>query len=118
MRRNAAAFLFLGLALAACEEDFTETKPPEHDGTRSLSRAELRWCMFNDIRIEAARPDMRGAKQGQVLAFNTAVTEWNKSCRRYRYTRSDRDSIQQQINARRSQLETEGHAQFALREAN
>ncbi len=73
--------------------------------------------MFNDIRIEAARPDMRGAKQGQLQVFNMAVTAWNKSCRRYRYDRSDRDAVQGQVDTRRAQLETEGHAQFALREA-
>lgn len=110
-------FLALALTFAACSEDFTETKPPAHDGTRSLTQAELRWCMFNDIRIEAARPDMRGAKQGQLQAFNTAVTEWNTGCRRYRYSRSDRDSVQRQVDARRAQLESEGKAQFALREA-
>lgn len=112
-----ATILMLGLGLAACSEDFTETPPPAHDGSRTLGRAELRWCMFNDIRIEAARPDMRGAKQGQVQAFNMAVSEWNKSCRRYRYSRSDRDAVQGQINARRAQLEAEGHAQFAVHEA-
>ena len=112
-----ATILMLGLALAACSENLTETAPPAHDGSRTLSRAELRWCMFNDIRIEAARPDRRSAKQGQLQAFNTAVTEWNKSCRRYRYSRSDRDSVQGQIAARRAQLEREGHTQFAVREA-
>ncbi|MEO3472133.1 hypothetical protein AAFN86_09725 [Roseomonas sp. CAU 1739] len=117
MLLRGAAFLALGLALAACSEDFTETRPPDHDGTRSLTQAELRWCMFNDIRIEAARPDMRGAKQGQVQAFNTAVADWNKGCRRYRYSRSDRDTVQGQVNARRAQLEAEGKAQFAVREA-
>lgn len=112
-----AAAIMLSLGLLACSDDVTETHPPAHDGTHSMTRAELRWCMFNDIRIEAARPDMRGAKQGQVQAFNMAVTEWNKSCRRYRYSRSDRDAVQGQIDARRAQLEAEGKAQFAVREA-
>jgi hypothetical protein len=115
--RRATLLLCLGLALVACEESVTETQPPAHDGNRSLSTAELRWCMFNDIRIEAARPDMRGAKQGQLQAFNAAITEWNSGCRRYRYSRSDRDSIQRQIDARRAQLEAEGKARFAVREA-
>lgn len=108
----------LGLALMGCGDDFTETKPAAHDGSRTLSRAELRWCMFNDIRIEAARPDMRGAKQGQVQAFNAAVTEWNEGCRRYRYSRSDRDAVQRQVDARRATLETEGKARFAVQEAS
>jgi hypothetical protein len=114
MPRRPLAAALLGLALIACGDDMAETKPPEHDGTRSLSRAELRWCMFNDIRIEAARPDMRGAKQAQVRAFNAAVTEWNQGCRRYRYARSDRDAVQGQITARRAALEAEGKARFAL----
>lgn len=113
MRWSAVPILLLALALGACGDDLTETKPPEHGGDRSLSRAELRWCMFNDIRIEAARPDMRAAKQGQVQAFNAAVTEWNQGCRRYHYARSDRDSVQAQITARRATLETEGRARFA-----
>ena len=112
-----AALLVLALGLVACQEDFTETKPATGGGERTLSRAELRWCMFNDIRIEAARGDMPGAKQGQVQAFNAAVTEWNEACRRYRYSRSDRDSVQRQIEARRSALEAEGKARFAVREA-
>jgi hypothetical protein len=110
--RPLAALLALGLL--ACGDDLTEARPPEHDGSRSLSRAELRWCMFNDIRIEAARPDMRAAKQGQVQAFNAAVAEWNQGCRRYRYARSDRDAVQRQLAERRAALEAEGRARFAL----
>ncbi|MBR0672160.1 hypothetical protein [Neoroseomonas soli] len=117
MRYRRAAILLLGLALTACSDDLTETRPAEGGGERSLSRAELRWCMFNDIRIEAARADMRSAKQGQIQAFNAAVTEWNASCRRYRYSRSDRDAVQRQIDARRAELEAEGKARFAVREA-
>ncbi|BDG71271.1 hypothetical protein [Roseomonas fluvialis] len=114
MRLSAAPMLLLALILGACGDDLTETKPPEHGGDRSLSRAELRWCMFNDIRIEAARPDMRGAKQGQVQAFNAAVTEWNQGCRRYRYSRSDRDAVQRQVTEHRAALEAEGKARFAV----
>ena len=115
--RQVIAPLLLGLALGACSDDLTESKPANGGNERTLSRAELRWCMFNDIRIEAARPDMRGAKQGQVQAFNAAVTEWNGACRAYRYSRSDRDSVQRQVEARRAALEAEGKAQFSLREA-
>jgi len=114
MRRLPFAAILAVAALVACGEDFTETKPPEHDGSRTLSQAELRWCMFNDIRIEAARGDMRGAKQGQVQAFNAAVAEWNQGCRRYRYSRRDRDAVQNQVSARRAQLESEGKARFAV----
>lgn len=117
MGHRHAIALIIGLALCACQEDLTETRPADGGGERTLSRAELRWCMFNDIRIEAARPDMRNAKQGQVQAFNAAVQDWNGACRRYRYSRSDRDAVQTQVTARRQQLETEGHAQFAVREA-
>ena len=99
MRHCRAALLVLALGLVACQEDLTETKPANGAGERTLSRAELRWCMFNDIRIEAARGDMPGAKQGQIQAFNAAVQEWNEACRRYRYSRSDRDSVQRQIEA-------------------
>lgn len=114
--RRAAIVLF-GLGLAACSEDFTETRPADGGGERTLSRAELRWCMFNDIRIEAARGDMRSATQGQIQAFNAAVAEWNAGCRRYRYSRSDRDAVQRQIDAKRAELEAEGRARFALRES-
>lgn len=117
MSRRLAALFGLSLAVLGCSEDFTETRPTAGGGDRTLGRAELRWCMFNDIRIEAARPDMRGAKQGQVQAFNDAVTEWNAHCRAYRYSRSDRDSVQRQIEARRAQLEAEGKARFAVQEA-
>jgi predicted outer membrane protein len=118
MRFRPAAAVLLALVFAACGEDLTETKPPEHGGDRSLSRTELRWCMFNDLRIEAARPDMRTAKQGQVQAFNAAVTEWNQGCRRYRYRRSDRDAVQSQLAQRRLALEAEGRARFAATPVN
>ncbi len=114
MRLRPAAAVMVALALIACGDDLTETRPPEHGGDRALTRAELRWCMFNDIRIEAARPDMRGAKQGQVQAFNAAIVEWNQGCRRYRYSRSDRDAVQRQLDERRAALEAEGKARFAV----
>jgi hypothetical protein len=113
MRLHPVAALLVMLALGACGDDTAETRPPEHDGTRSLSRAELRWCMFNDIRIEAARPLIRGVKATEIQAFNAAVAEWNQGCRRYRYRRSDRDAVQQQHDARRAALEAEGKARFA-----
>jgi hypothetical protein len=112
MRARPLAALLLAGALLGCGDDLTETKPPEHGGDRQLSRAELRWCMFNDIRIEAARPGIRGVKQAEVQAFNAAITEWNQGCRRYRYRRSDRDAVQGQIDARRAALEAEGRARF------
>ena len=115
--RQVIAPLLLGLALGACSDDLTESKPANGGNERTLSRAELRWCMFNDIRIEAARGDMRSAKHGQIQAFNAAVADWNAACRRYRYSRSDRDAVQRQIDAKRAELEAEGRARFALREA-
>jgi hypothetical protein len=112
MRLRPLAAALLALGLLACGDDLAEAKPPEHDGTRSLSRAELRWCMFNDIRIEAARPGIRGVKQAEVQAFNAAITEWNQGCRRYRYRSSDREAVQNQIATRRAALEAEGRARF------
>lgn len=60
---------------------------------------------------------MHGAKQWHMQAFNLAVAEWNRSCRRYRYSRCGRDAARGQIDARRAELETEGKAQYAVREA-
>jgi hypothetical protein len=100
--------------MLACGDDLTETTPPHHGGERPLSRAELRWCMSNDIRIEAARPDMRTAKQGQVQVFNAAITEWSQGKRRDRHSLSDRDAVQRQLDERHAALEADGKPRFAL----
>ncbi len=97
----------------------TSRRPGRHPHAcdRALRRAELRWCMFNGIRIEAARPDMRrGAKQARIAAFDEAVQEWNRGCRRYRCSRPDRDAVQRRIEARRA-ARSRRPGPFAAREA-
>lgn len=74
----------------------------------TLTRANIRYCAFQRVRIEAARPLVQAGTQGQRL--NAAVDDYNSRCSDYRYRQSDKDAVDGELLLKRSLLESEGRA--------
>jgi tetratricopeptide (TPR) repeat protein len=87
--------------------DVNEVRPPVGTGLNA-SRANIRYCQFQDVRLEALRPLI--VSQSDVAVFNGLVNDWNSRCARYRYSQSDMSAVQAEVRARRATLEAEGRA--------
>jgi peptidoglycan hydrolase-like protein with peptidoglycan-binding domain len=72
-----------------------------------LSAANIRYCTFQQIRLEALGPLTEGA---DLVVFNALVEDWNARCTRYRYRAVDKDAVDGEAAARRALLEVEGRA--------
>lgn len=96
-------------------DDGAESKPAP--GYASLSLSEIRYCMGEDIRIATQKTEIDGLQytdtdrfNRNVDGFNDAVNDYNSRCSNRSIMASDRPTATSQVEAKRSQLETEGRA--------
>lgn len=87
--------------------DTGETMPALGTGL-ALTRANIRYCAYQRVRIEAARPLVQAGVQGQ--RFSAAVDDYNSRCSDYRYRQSDKDAVDAELLGKRYSLESEGRA--------
>jgi hypothetical protein len=74
----------------------------------ALTRPNIRYCTFQRVRLEAARPASEGAAQAQ--SFNAAISDFNARCGSYRYRQSDRDAVDAELTGKQFSLQAEGRA--------
>jgi peptidoglycan hydrolase-like protein with peptidoglycan-binding domain len=85
---------------------FAEERPP--GGTRiEFTRGNLRYCTFQQIRLEALGPITEGA---DLVVFNALVDDWNARCTNYGYRSEDKGAVDAEAARRRALLEVEGRA--------
>jgi peptidoglycan hydrolase-like protein with peptidoglycan-binding domain len=85
---------------------FAEERPP--GGARiEFTRANLRYCTFQQIRLEALGPITEGA---DLVVFNALVDDWNARCTKYDYRSEDKGAVDAEAGRRRALLEVEGRA--------
>ena len=87
----------------------TEQMPPL-GADRVLGAAQIRYCLSEDIRLEAARDAV--SVDAEVDRFNAMIEDYNTRCSNYRYRREVFESVQRQVQANRMALQTEGIARF------
>ncbi|MET4524062.1 tetratricopeptide repeat protein [Bradyrhizobium sp. JR18.2] len=87
--------------------DTGETMPSVGTGL-ALTRANIRYCAFQRVRIEGARPLIQAGVQGQ--RYSAAVDDYNSRCGDYRYRQSDKDAVDAELLGKRYSLESEGRA--------
>jgi peptidoglycan hydrolase-like protein with peptidoglycan-binding domain len=129
---GALALAALGLALAFIYASgrFARSLPPSQDGAPiaqsqpadaeqlaeerplrggkgEFTRANLRYCTFQQTRLEALGPITEGA---DLLVFNALVEDWNGRCTTVRYRAEDKDAVDAEAGRRRALLEVEGRA--------
>ena len=100
---------------AVSDDDGAESKPTPGYGSISLS--EIRYCMAEDIRIAAQKAEIDGLQYTDtdrfnlnVDGFNDTVNDYNSRCSNRSIMASDRPTATSQVEAKRSQLETEGRS--------
>jgi peptidoglycan hydrolase-like protein with peptidoglycan-binding domain len=82
-------------------------EPPAIGTTLQFDRANLRYCIYQQVRLEAIGPVTYST---EADVFAALIKEWNSRCSRFRYVASDKDAIDSEVKARRAELESEGRA--------
>ncbi|WP_414475829.1 peptidoglycan-binding protein [Microvirga sp. M2] len=84
----------------------TEDMPSVGDGSRALGASQIRYCLFQQVRLETIRTEL--SESQDVSRFNGMVDDWNARCSRYRYRESDMTAAQLSLSSKRSDLQAEG----------
>jgi hypothetical protein len=82
------------------DEALVETPPPA-GYMGNLSRAQLRYCMFEEARIDILDREVPPAAYSR---FNARVSEFNSRCSGTRYAVSDRTAVESELSAQREKL--------------
>ncbi len=77
------------------------SEPPVGDDN-VLSIAQIRWCLREEIRIEALRP--MATTNPQIDQFNLVVDNYNRRCGSYRYDEGTLTRAQQELETMRPQV--------------
>ena len=90
----------------------TEDKPPINSSL-VLSNEQIRYCLAEDIRMEAAKAVVNSYNDGDVDRFNALVVDYNSRCGSFRYRSGALEGARREIESYRSQLQSEGRSKFA-----
>ena len=89
----------------------SESKPSI--GTNHLlSAAEIRYCLAESIRIDAARNVLDKQSSSHIAQFNHYVGDYNSRCSKYRYRDGALERARRDINPYRGQIRAEGRNRF------
>lgn len=87
----------------------TEEKPPVGTG-HVLNASQIRYCLSEDIRVEAMRQSLNNYSERAVYAFNMAVNDYNSRCASFRYRAGALESVRRDVEARWAELQAQGIA--------
>ena len=77
-----------------------------------LTEEEIRYCLSQDTRLGAAKLAVNASSQADIDRFNSLVGDYNSRCAQFRYHTGALQSIQAEVDAKKSTLEAEGAALF------
>jgi hypothetical protein len=83
-----------------------EERPPVGT-TVQFSRANLRYCIYQEVRLEAIGPVTYSTESD---VFSALIKDWNSRCSRFRHAAGDKEAVDSEVRARRTVLEAEGRA--------
>lgn len=89
---------------------FTEEQMPPVGSGLTLNRAQIRYCLSEEIRMSAWQEKMNEYSNSSVDAFNAAVNNYNSRCSDYRYRKRLLESVRKEVEANRGSLVTSGAA--------
>lgn len=89
----------------------SEVKPPE--GTNNiLTQAQIRYCLAEQIRIDAAETVVSPYSDSNVDRFNAMVGDYNRRCGEYRYRGTTLATARAEVEPSRALLQSEGRGRF------
>ncbi len=94
----------------------TEERPQEGKNL-VLAVAQIRYCLAEDIRIEASKNAINDRSDDQINRYNMTIEDYNSRCGQYRYRTGALESARRDIEPYRTRLQAEGRSRFASRSA-
>lgn len=88
-------------------EAFSEVAPPVGMGL-TLDGDEIRYCLAEKIRMDAAQSVIDEVNWDQVDQFNAMVSDYNSRCGEFRYRQGSMSDAQRDVEAVRIDLERQG----------
>jgi hypothetical protein len=85
----------------------SEEKPPPGNDLL-LTEAQLRWCLYQSVRLDAATATIRNQSADNTILLNQMIGEWNDRCARYRYNINERTAVEAEVNNDKVRLQMEG----------
>ena len=77
-----------------------------------LSTAQIRYCLAEQIRLDAAETALNNYSDSDVDRFNGYVSDYNSRCGEFRYRQGALESARRDVDPYRSQLQAEGRSRF------
>lgn len=77
-----------------------------------LSTAQIRYCLAEKIRLDAAESVINNYVESDVDRFNGYVNDYNSRCGEFRYRQGALESARRDVEPYRSQLQAEGRSRF------
>ena len=77
-----------------------------------LSTAQIRYCLAEKIRLDAAEAVLNNYSDSDVNRFNGYVNDYNSRCGEFRYRQGALESARRDVDPYRSQLQAEGRSRF------
>jgi uncharacterized protein YeeX (DUF496 family) len=96
---------------ARAVSQLVEDKPPAGKNN-VLYVSQIQYCLAEDIRLGAAKPNINSYNHTEVDRFNAMVADYNARCGDYRYRKGTLESAKREVNRFQMQLQAEGAARF------
>ena len=77
-----------------------------------LAISQIRYCLAEKIRLDAAETVLNNYNDSDVDRFNEYVNDYNSRCGEFRYRQGSLESAQRDIEPYRSQLQADGRSRF------
>ena len=91
--------------------DIYYDKPPVGTG-HSLSVPQIRWCVREQIRLDAMRG--RSANNAKIGYFNTLVDDYNARCSRFKYRKGALEQARRDVELERGRITNEAIQEIIL----
>ncbi len=103
---SAASTFILGLVISSttCADSSLELEEVIPDTDGQLTQSELRWCIFEPIRLDGENSEIKLSKEGEVENYDTRVEAINKHCWNKRYQPEDETAINGELTFEKRQM--------------
>ncbi|MBN9348028.1 MAG: hypothetical protein J0I48_17815 [Devosia sp.] len=88
---------------------FEEVKPAPYS-TAVFSLGNVRYCQFQNARIDALNALIVSDSNAVIRLFNQVVDDYNSRCANYRYREADMLTVQRELTARSAQIASDARA--------
>ena len=111
---NAANSVTAAQMTQGAAEDTKSEQVPGVGIDQVLNTPQIRYCVCEKIRLDAAEKVVDSYDGESVDRFNVMIGDYNRRCGSFRYRAGSLEAVQSEAFANRDQLEEEGRSRFPL----